>query len=101
MDWMPAMVEGDPPPNTRVRLPMDAAAASWTTLASVPATETAPVRGSIVETPDSDDPDGVRPPRIVSPAPLATTASRDMGALSDHDSTPASRDGGTVASVDR
>src|ERR1019366_1757330 len=97
MDWMPATVEGDPPPKTTVRLPIVAAAASCTTLASLPATSMAPVPRSTVETSASEEPCGVRPPRIVNPAPLATTASRDTGALSDHGSTPASIEDGAVA----
>jgi hypothetical protein len=50
----------------------------------------------MVEIAAKDVPAGVRPPRTVRPVPLATRASRDRGALSDHGSNPASIDGGAV-----
>jgi hypothetical protein len=71
-------------------------------LTKLPAAWTAPVRGSIVETLESESPFAVKPPRTVKPAPFATTASREIGELMDHDSTPASTEGrGAVRRVSR
>ncbi len=92
--WTVATVSGEPPPKTKVVLPMVAVPASWVGSASVAVGAMAPVPGTMVDTPASEVPAGVMPPSTVRVLPLATTVSRDSGAPSGHASTPASMDGG-------
>ena len=96
IDWTVANVSGEPPPKSKVRDPDDRAAASCTGSASEPAGATAPLAGLMVDTVATDDPEGVMPPSTVSPPALATTDSRDSGALICHGSTPASMEPGPV-----
>src|SRR5580700_4540473 len=96
IDCTVANVSGDPPPKSKVLSPTVEAAASCTGSASEPAGATAPVEGLRVDTVDSDDPEGVIPPSTVSPAPLGTTDSREMGAFICQGSTPASIESGRV-----
>ena len=52
--------------------------------------------GSTVETVGTEVPAELRPPRTVTPTPLATTEERETAAGSSHGSTPASMDEGPV-----
>ncbi len=90
IDWTVANVFGEPPPKSKVALPIGDAAASWTGAASEPAGATVPVARSMMDTVDREEPDGVMPPSTVRPPVLATTASREIGAFICQGSTPAS-----------
>jgi hypothetical protein len=92
-DCTVATVSGEPPPRTYVREPSDTAAASCTAVAKDEPAVMVPVPGTIVETVATELPAGVMPPRTVSPAPVATTDSRESGAPSCQGSTPASIEG--------
>src|SRR5580692_12420745 len=76
--------------------PIVAEAASWTGLANLAVGTTVPAAGAMVETVDSDAPEGSTPPRTVRPEPLVTTVWRDWAEPSCQGSTPASIDAGPV-----